>query len=252
MLEQIIITGIDNVNIIDSARDRRFANPNRENYGLGFCQSGCITYTQNGKQYVSNPDHAILLPKGANYSLYCNDSGFFPMINFQCMETFCPDEIMVFPLQHPDEYLKDFQKLQQMYIFRKDALRAMSILYSIIGRLADQERPNQTLLGPVMEYLHIHLSDPNLNNQQLAKQSGFSEVHFRQLFRTSYGMSPKQYILTMRMRLACLLLSETRDSVGEIALHCGFSSVYHFSRAFRQSVGCTPTEYRTASHRLGI
>ena len=65
-------------------------------------------------------------------------------------------------------------------------------------------------------------------------------------------MTPRQYILDLRLRLARQLLSETRESIGAIAEQCGFSSVYHFSRAFHQSTGRTPSEYRREAGRWGI
>ena len=47
------------------------------------------------------------------------------------------------------------------------------------------------------------------------------------------------------------LLSEGYHSINEIAESCGFSSVYHFSRAFHNAVGCSPTDYgRNARKRM--
>jgi AraC family transcriptional regulator len=44
---------------------------------------------------------------------------------------------------------------------------------------------------------------------------------------------------------AKVLLKHSRESVGEIAIRCGFNSPVNFTRAFRERVGCTPTEWRT-------
>ncbi len=85
---------------INSPQGKEYAVTSRRFYGLSFCRSGKITYTQrkqisdrlsgspdhaiNEEKYVSDPSCAVILPKGADYRLYCNKSGSFPLINFLC------------------------------------------------------------------------------------------------------------------------------------------------------------------------
>ena len=66
------------------------------------------------------------------------------------------------------------------------------------------------------------------------------------MFRASFGLPPHQYLLARRLHRACQLLRLGVMPLGEIALLCGFASASHFSNRFRQAVGATPGEYRTA------
>ena len=100
----------------------------------------------------------------------------------------------------------------------------------------------------VIEYIEKNLSDPLLSNAQLAKQVGFSEVYLRKLFLKHYGTTPKQYILDIRLQKAKQLLAETPFSVTAVAEECGFSSVFHFCRAFKQKTGMTPSEFSKRYH----
>ena len=86
--------------------------------------------------------------------------------------------------------------------------------------------------------------DTELSLQVLAKESGYSRVHFSRMFRAATGYAPHNYLLKLRVdRVRELLLSSTL-SLTEIALECGFSSHSHLSRVFRQVLGATPSEYR--------
>jgi len=88
-----------------------------------------------------------------------------------------------------------------------------------------------------------HFDDAALSNEILASQSGISEIYFRRLFKEMFGTTPKQYILELRIKKACKLLMESSSNISEIAEACGFSSVYHFCRAFKSITSLTPTEY---------
>ena len=252
MLKQIVVTNIDSIYVVNSPRGRRYSQVDRPNYGLSLCQGGRITYEHNGRHYDSDTTNAILLPKGESYSLYGVESGIFPVVAFQCMENFSPREFLVVPLQHPEKCLQEFRTLQEHFFFTKDHAMCMSSLYRLFSYITEGARPVRNLLDPDMEYLQQHLSSPDLNNSLLAEQAGISEVYFRRLFRETYGVTPKQYIVDMRLRLARQLLTNTDNSIGEIADCCGFSSVYYFSRAFHQAAGQTPTDYRRDNSIRGI
>jgi hypothetical protein len=72
------------------------------------------------------------------------------------------------------------------------------------------------------------------------------------LFKESVGISPKQYVLTLRIQKAKQMLSEGRERVQSIADRCGFESGAHFSRTFKKHVGMTPAQYRINNHVSSI
>jgi stage III sporulation protein SpoIIIAA len=63
------------------------------------------------------------------------------------------------------------------------------------------------------------------------------------LFLEKYGMTPRQFIIDIRINKAKQLLGEGKLKVSEVATQCGFSSSYHFCRTFRDHVGVTPSYY---------
>ena len=87
-------------------------------------------------------------------------------------------------------------------------------------------------------------SDPALTNESLASECKISEVYFRKLFKEHFGISPKQYVIDVRLERARQLLTEGSVSLAQISEACGFTNQYHFSRIFKERVGLTPSEYR--------
>ena len=84
----------------------------------------------------------------------------------------------------------------------------------------------------------------------LAKESGYSRVHFVRMFRTATGYTPHNNLLRLRLDRARELLASRTLSLTDIALECGFSSHSHLSRVFRQVLDVTPSEYRRNLKRL--
>jgi len=241
---QITVTDIESVFTVHAARGHRLNMKSRKNYALSFAVGDAkIIYTKDGKRYVSDAKHAVLLPMGGDYQLLCQEAGDFPLINFTS-ERFTDDFIVV-PLQNADLYRKDYERLRVLQNAKNNRAKAISILYGIFSRLAHEEESRFYLpIRHATDYISAHLSDQALSAKQLSAVSGLSEVYFRRLFKAAYGIPPKQYILDLRIRHAQLLLNEANQTVTEIAEACGFSSVYHFCRTFKSITGETPTEYR--------
>ena len=93
-LNKIVVTDIIDVRTVFSPKGRYAKINNRKCYSLSFCNEGQITYTHNKKIYVSDPHHAIILPKGQGYTIRGDKSGVFPVINFECFDFLCDTMIL--------------------------------------------------------------------------------------------------------------------------------------------------------------
>jgi AraC-like DNA-binding protein len=83
-----------------------------------------------------------------------------------------------------------------------------------------------------------------LRIDKLAATLALSEEHLRRLFRDHVGMSPYQFYLELKIHRARQMLRETGLTVKEIACKLGFESPFHFSKAFAQRAGVSPTQWR--------
>jgi AraC-like DNA-binding protein len=80
----------------------------------------------------------------------------------------------------------------------------------------------------------------------LAKAAGLSPAHFSRAFRKAFGESPHAYLLTRRLERAAALLRSTDNSVADICVAVGLSSIGSFTTSFRRMFGTTPTAYRAS------
>ncbi len=81
--------------------------------------------------------------------------------------------------------------------------------------------------------------------EDIARQFNYSKYHLTRRFKKRYGISLILYRNNKRMQLAkTLLLTETVSAVSE---KLGFSSIYVFSRAFKNHFGISPTDFKAKS-----
>ena len=99
----------------------------------------------------------------------------------------------------------------------------------------------------MLRFLHSHYGR-ELDTAAIAASASISESECLRCFHSTIGTTPIQYLKQYRIQQAAKLLSETREKISDIAENCGFQDMSYFSRAFREKMGCTPTQYRkTAS-----
>lgn len=240
-IDQIVVTDINEVFTVLSKKGRTEKICKRKSYALSFCINGQITYTHNNTKTVSDKNHAVILPKGQTYTLHGDKTGKFPVINFQCSHMLC-DTIVSVPLHNLNAYIKDFEQIKSLSLFKKNRNKMISIFYDMLYRLSSQIT-NNSIIFPAMSYIERNYNNPCLTNAELAKQCGISEVYFRRIFEKNYKMTPKQYIINIRINRAKQLLTENSMKISAVAENCGFSNQYHFSRIFKDRTGVTPTEY---------
>lgn len=243
-LKNITVTEISGAVTVCSEKGRCDRMENRKSYGLSLCADGQITYIQNGKEYISDNGCAVILPKGGTYFIKRDKSGAFPVINFDCLEPLC-DTITVIPVQNAEELIADYERMKKLLCFDGNRAQIFSIFYGMLHKLCSDDIPHE--LRGAVRLIRGDCCDVSLTNARLAYECNISEVYFRKLFTKHFGISPKQFIIDLRIQRAKQMLAEGALSVSVISEKCGFSNPYHFCRLFKQRVGITPSEYRKAN-----
>jgi AraC family transcriptional regulator len=133
--------------------------------------------------------------------------------------------------------------------YTEHLIHALAYRFLFIGR---EDTPQSTvkqvsplprhILGRVIE--RMSNLDTDLSLEVLARESGYSRVHFVRMFRAATGYAPHNYLLKLRVERVREMLANPALSLTDIALDCGFSSHSHLTRVFRQVLGATPSEYR--------
>ncbi len=94
--------------------------------------------------------------------------------------------------------------------------------------------------------------DHYLDVELIAQRVGYSPSRFAHVFREQVGTSPMSYREGARLRQAKQLLLGTNLTVQEIASSLFYESPFHFSKRFKQRMGCAPTHFRQRMHEPGF
>lgn len=98
-------------------------------------------------------------------------------------------------------------------------------------------------ISQALKYIDSHL-DEHISIDRLADMFYLSPFYFHRTFMAIVGKATAEYIRDRRMEHACVLLSETDKPIIDICLDCGYDSAQSFSRAFKNSIGMPPLDYR--------
>lgn len=95
------------------------------------------------------------------------------------------------------------------------------------------------------EFIMKNYAD-SIQVSDIARHLGIDRTYLYRIFMEHENISPKQYLLQHRLRIATEMLYSTDSTITEIALACGFKDPAAFGQYFRQAVGSTPRDYRKA------
>lgn len=125
--------------------------------------------------------------------------------------------------------------------------------YRFIGRLSKYGRlhHNMTIthnlekLAPLLNWMELHLGDPEAGLEDFAAVLGVSGRRLNTLFQQTFGSSPYAYFLQIRMRKAKEMLVRSKTvTVSEVGHAVGFRDSSHFVATFRKAAGMTPEHFR--------
>lgn len=153
----------------------------------------------------------------------------------------------------PNEFLKVIIKEIET-LFEKEDEFAKSESYHLLNALLIEIIKTGQTAGKSAQYMHpvigkammYVLSYPNQNFtlEEIAKICHISPAYFSYIFHKETGKPFKKWVNQIKIEHACRLLENSDLSVLEISLECGFHSISHFGKIFKNAVGITPKEYR--------
>lgn len=91
-----------------------------------------------------------------------------------------------------------------------------------------------------------NVSNPRFALDQEIRRLPFHYDYLRRLFKREMGLTPLEYLTSLRMKKAEELLTglgARERSMAEVAECCGFSDPLYFSRVFKKHFGCSPSAF---------
>ena len=119
------------------------------------------------------------------------------------------------------------------------------LLFSFMKKKAPEasQDPARVYLQKAKEYLENNYAYP-VRISDTALYAGIDRTYLYRIFVENEGLSPKQYLLRHRLRMAVEMLCTTGYSITEIALSCGFHDASSFSGCFRRQFHVSPRDFR--------
>ncbi|MGN1047263.1 MAG: helix-turn-helix domain-containing protein [Eubacteriales bacterium] len=106
-----------------------------------------------------------------------------------------------------------------------------------------QTKKRSPYVDSARRYLELNLGE-NIRIGELAGLLHVDRCYLRTLFCAEEGVSPKEYLMQLRLDRAKELLLDGKISVTEVGAEVGFGDVLAFSRFFRSRTGISPSEYK--------
>ena len=252
ILTDLVITKVNSVSSLYSPTNKKSKRINRPCWGLALKYEGETIYNANGKEFLSDSMHLMILPQGCTYEWHCTKGGSCYMIEFES-NLICKEPIS-FTIQNGDKLMKKFKELEYKRAVKGKKLHLESLrdLYSILITVLETETEHylptekKGKIDDAIEFISQNFHK-KITNERLAQIAGLSTVYFRKLFTYTVGVSPITYVHNLRIEKAKEMLKSDYGSLSDIALSLGYSSLYDFSRAFKKHVGISPSKYNQSS-----
>lgn len=224
---------------------------------------GEYIFNINNERITAQKGDLVLAPKGASldfnsvdgekyevfichFSAECDNSNLFDYLEFPYI-TSLNNENSEGYVTHSFEDLVHFNSINDV----RAAFRVQADLMKILACFVDHtenERPTikvnkDKTLKPIILYIEENYKE-DITVNELATAAHLHPNYFIKTFKKQFGIPPIQYINRLRLTKARYALTNTSETIQEVAVNSGFNGQSQFSKAFRQMFGLSPSEYR--------
>ena len=130
-----------------------------------------------------------------------------------------------------------------------DRYQVSSLLYqlymSIFSTLSASRVATEHRIGRALVMITQRAPDASFNVNALSRELDCSREYLTRRFRVATGVSPSDYLVQQRIRLAAMALRAGDEKLETIARLSGFSNANYLCRVFRKHAGVTPAAFRS-------
>ncbi len=157
------------------------------------------------------------------------------------------------PLEGP--IIRLLEELRSTGPYRMETIRSLIILISALAfRLGDRPRDNKKVLSYRQQQQlcdYVERQDMRrLRPVELARHVNLVPEYFARLFKRTFGMAPRTWLVRGKMKSAAIMLLETSLPIGEIANSLGNRDIAMFSKQFKIVYSQSPRSFRNNSGNM--
>ena len=143
--------------------------------------------------------------------------------------------------------LKQRQLLYNFYT-KNQIVEKNDILNDITPSMPQLTHFDDEFINNMVKTVEENLQNPNFTIDDLAQAMNLSRTVFYRKVKSLLGVSPVDFVKNMRVKRAGQLLEQNEFSIAEIGYMSGFSTPQYFNKVFKETMSCTPKEYKQRSN----
>lgn len=221
-----------------------------EHWELVYCTGGeGVFQFENGTSIHYQEGDAVAIPPQVRHSNVSIEG--FTNIHVRMDDLTFSDRVPFRVADDEDHHLKEaFSQVKYYYLadIHKREL-VLAALGELIVSYLIVYRSNSEFSEPVEQIRNMiirNYAEPEFALDEAIRAMPFHYDYLRKLFRKEVGITPLEYMTSLRMKKAEIMLGAmwSKDySVAEIAQICGYEDALYFSRVFKKHFGCSPTTF---------
>lgn len=137
-----------------------------------------------------------------------------------------------------EEEKSTFDKLASFHV-----INFLGVIYASVLRNNLSRGKKEEMVRRIQYEIHSNWNK-DIDILKICQEHHVNYNSFRKMFKETFGTSPGQYLLMLRLKNAANLIKETDHSITEIAYQCGFNSEFYFSRLFKSKMKYNPSDLR--------
>lgn len=226
----------------------------RNQYLLHYVISGCGTYVVGGETYTLHAGSCFLIRPGER-TLYTADRKdpweymWVAFDGFDVLEILRRTGLVnryVVAVENGEEFARYLREMIEEFS-GGSLFKVMSCFYGAMSVLEKSAHGGaytreHEYVNKAIGYIKSNYGYP-IQVSDLARYIGIDRTYLYRIFFASESMSPKQYLMQVRINAAKKMLLSGAYTVGETALSCGFSDASSFCSRFKRCTGMTPKAF---------
>lgn len=215
-----------------------------DSYELIFVTKGRVALRIGNESFDFHAGQLIILPKNVTRSGVeesgCTTEFFWLHFTSENFENLNLDPVHEVKASY--RYANLFRELNHLYVLKNTELLESKLL-TLLLELESTYNNGNKLCNDVAEWIKLHIRT-NLTVQDVAAQFNYSADHLSRLFRNTFNLNLKQYIVQERLILVKSYLTTTNLPLGKISNLCNFSDENTMMKFFIYHEKVSPAEYR--------
>jgi AraC-like DNA-binding protein len=269
MIQKIYVSNSNNADLnmykcgIEDCRPYHFWGPAvRDHFLIHFILRGKGIFKYEGIVYnLEEKDVFLICPgKIAHYYADEKEPWTYAWIGFNGVKAEKYLNLMNLSNKNPVKRLSNIdivnlyfdEMLETKELKKSGELKRLGFFYVLISEMIEQignnndkdrVEMNENYINKALLYFEQNYFR-NVTVVEIANYLGIDRSYFSTLFKKKLSISPKNYLIKLRVEKACELMKENSYSIGDISRSVGYEDQLLFSKIFKKIMGICPKKYR--------